>query len=59
MNKVRVIHNTPGKKGKQEYREFTSLAEALSYIQKNGGRVHGATPRFKEADFRYSQGKRK
>ncbi len=33
--KVTVVHNAPGKKGKQEYREFDSLFEAGAYIERN------------------------
>jgi hypothetical protein len=32
---VTVVHNAPGKKGKQEYRTFKTEKEALDYIDRN------------------------
>jgi hypothetical protein len=32
---VKVIHNAPGKKGKQEVRVFKTADEALAYIERN------------------------
>ena len=32
---VKVIHNAPKKKGKQEVRRFDNLEEALAWIEKN------------------------
>lgn len=54
--KVRVVHNAPGKKGKQEYREFDSVEEAMAYCARNDIRTHGAAGRYdgkKGAQFRY------
>lgn len=39
-NRIRVIHNAPGKQGKQEYREFDTIEKAMAYIERNAGRCH-------------------
>lgn len=36
---IKFIQNAPGKKGKQEYREFTSLEEAQAFIDRNLDRI--------------------
>jgi len=52
-NLIRVIHKAPGKKGKQEYREFDTFEEAWAYIERNEGRCHMAKGRFDAASFKY------
>ena len=48
-NRVKVIHNAPGKKGKQETRVFKTAEEALAYIERNtrDGRFPGRLARTK------------
>jgi sensor histidine kinase regulating citrate/malate metabolism len=43
---VRVTHPAPGKKGKQEVREFKTVEEAEAYIEP---RAHGAVGRLARA----------
>ncbi len=53
--KVTVVHNVPGKKGKQEYRQFDSMEEALAYTARNtkGGRFPGRLEKGKVKEERY------
>lgn len=37
-HKVLVIHNAPGKHGKQEHRSFKTVEEARAYIDRNADR---------------------
>lgn len=57
MNKrksIRVIHNAPKKKGKQEYREFKTVEEALAYTARNMAEKHRLGKALvNEAGFRY------
>lgn len=51
---VRVVHNAPKKKGKQEYREFKTVEEALAYTERNMNDKHRlGKGLMKEAGFRY------
>jgi hypothetical protein len=34
-----LIHHSPGKKGKQEYREFRSMKEVENYLARNQDRL--------------------
>lgn len=52
-NRIRVIHNAPGKKGKQEYREFNTPEEAWAYLERNEDRTHGAVGRANDVQFKY------
>ena len=51
---IRVIHNAPGKKGKQEYREFRTPEEAMAYMERNGADKHRLAS-VKEFGFRYGR----
>jgi hypothetical protein len=42
---VDVIHNAPGKKGKQEYRSFESIDEAFRFVEQQTNRTHGKPSR--------------
>lgn len=46
MKKTRVTHPAPGRRGKLETHDFSTVAEALAYIERNTQpREHGRPPR--------------
>ena len=51
---VVVIHRAPGKRGKQEFREFATYEEAMAYVDRNTvRREHDRLPRLDAKDFRF------